>query len=249
MTRLSFALALGCVLVVGSKARAVVEAEMPLAQLVKDSQLIAVMTLEQVDHESGKGVLKLERMLQGDTLPSSIPIKLLAAAGGEGNPHDMLQRVEDGTRLVIFLSSLSPQEHQAFGYGNGSWFKLRGVGELSRLKTVFLQGEPYLRRTFHGEDADLVKLLEDSTAGSGTLPDLDEAAKPGLGPILQDAPATPEVVAVAPGQIELGPAWQIDGPAAATATKLPQYAVGFLLLVSALGLVFMLTRSLPEKAA
>lgn len=252
MPRLPFAMALGCLLLAGSRASAVVEAEMPLAQLVMDSQLIAVARLEQVDRESGKGTLRIERFVQGDSPAASIPIKLIASegSGGEGNPHDMLDRVQEGTTLVLFLSSLAPQEHQAFAYANGSWFKLRGVGELSQLKALFIQGEPYLRRTFHGDDAELVKLLDDFAAGRGTLPGLDKSAKPELGPTLHDAPP-PKVVASASNQIEIGPAWRTEGNE--LGSQLPStslnYVVAAVLLLSALGLAFLLTRSSPGAAA
>ena len=250
MTRPCFAIALACVLSAGSSARAVVEAEMPLAQLVKDSQLIAVMTLEQVDRGGGKGLLKLERVLQGDEPAAAIPIKLVAPAGGEGSPDDMLDRVGDGTKLIVFLSSLAPDNHQVIAYSSGSWFKFRGVGELNQLKLVFLQGEPYLRRTFHGDDAELVKLLADFAAGKGTLPELDKSAEPGLGPRLNEASPAPQSVAIAPDQIALGPAWQIDGEEKPAAPQDPSGAlVMAILLAAAVGLVLMMTRSSPGAAA
>jgi len=244
MTRLSFALALLMPLA-ASLALAVFEIEMPLSQLVKDSQVIAVVTLERVDQESGKGTLKLQRTLQGEQLSATIPIKLIATkeGGGEGNPRDMLDRVQDGARLVLFLASLSPQEHQAFAYGNGSWFKLRGFGELSQVKALFVQVEPNLRKTFHGDDAELAELIEAYLAGKQELPGLDSSINAELEPV-------PESIAVAPDQIQLGPAWQTEdhaGSASPSATG--NYAVAAILLAATLGLAFMLTRSSPGAAS
>jgi hypothetical protein len=248
MTRRFIVLSL--MLLAVSQARAVVEVEMPLAQLVKDSQIIAVVRLEQVDAEKARGSLTIERTLQGGNLPASIPIKLVASEEGEGSPRDMLERVSDGTALVLFLSSLSAKEHQVFAYGNGSWYKLRGVDELDRLKLMFVQGEPYLRRTFHGDAAELAKLLDNHLANTGELPGLDKAAKPGLGPRLDEASPRPEPVVLAPDQIVLGPAWQTDGDAKATSTIMPgSYLVMAVLLAAGLGLVVMLTRSLPGGSA
>ena len=248
MTRRFIPLAL--ILLAASQARALVEAEMPLGQLVKDSQLIAIAHLEQVDVEKARGSLTIERTLHRGQLPAHIPIQLVAAKGGEGSPSDMLERVSNGTRLVLFLSSLSAQEHQVFVYGNGSWFKLRGVDELERLKLIFIQGEPYLRRTFHGDDAELTKLLDNHLANMSELPGLDKTAKPGLGPRLNDVSQAPAPVAIAPDQIELGPAWQSQGVAQAASPAIPgSYVVMSILLAAGLGLVFMLTRSLPGGSA
>src|SRR5690242_12057318 len=107
MTRLSLVSALVLLSWAATGALAVFEIEMPLTQLVKDSQVIAVVTLEKVDQEAGKGTLKLQRTLQGE-LPAAIPIKLIATkeGGSEGNPRGMLDRVQDGGRLVLFLASL-----------------------------------------------------------------------------------------------------------------------------------------------
>jgi len=248
MTRRFIVLAL--MLLAVPQARAVVEVEMPLAQLIKDSQIIAVVRLEQVDREKARGSLNMERTLQGGNLPASIPIKLIASEAGEGSLRDMLDRVSDGTSLVLFLSSLSAQEHQLFAYGNGSWFKLRGVGELDRLKLMFVQGEPYLRRTFHGDAAELIRLLSNHLADMSELPGLDKTAKPGLGPRLDEASPAPEPVVLSPDQIVLGPAWRTDGDVKATSATMPgSYVVMTFLLAAAVGLSFMLTRSLPGGSA
>ena len=250
MTRLSFVTALALLLLSRSQAHAVVEAEMPLTQLVKDSQVIALARLEQVDAEKGRGSLIIERTLRGGDLPADIPIKLLGSDAGEGRPLDMLERVNSGTTLVLFLSSLSAQEHQAFAYSNGSWFKLRGVGGLDQLKLLFVQGEPYLRRTFHGETAELTKLLDSHLAGMGELPGLDKSAKAMLGPKQTEAAPVPEPVAIALDQIELGPAWQVDEDAkTASPIALGNYVVVAILLAAVMGLALMLTRSSPGEAS
>jgi hypothetical protein len=245
MPRFCSALGIGILLVLSSRASAVVEAEMPLAQLVKDSHAIAVATMGQIDREKGKGVLTIQRVVQGDPPASAIPIRLMTTEAGEGSPSDMLERVEDGTEFVLFLSSLSPTEHQAFAYSNGSWFKLRGVDQLDKLKLLFVQGEPYLRRTWHGEIVELVALLDAFVAGKGKLPEIDKSAKPGLGPALYEAPPIP-VVAAAPDQIEMGPAWRTEGDERDESSAAPgRYVAVSILLAALLGLVFMMTRSSP----
>lgn len=252
MTRLSLALALALILSVAPHARAVFEIEMPLAQLVKDSAVIAVVTLEQIDREAGKGTLKLERSLKGDPLPITIPIKLLASqqGGGEGSPRDMLDRVQDGVSLVLFLASLSEEEHQAFVYGNGSWFKLRGFGQRHQLKAVFVQGEPNLRKTFHGDDRELAELIEAHLAGRKELPELDASVHPELGPRLDETTPLPVPVAVASDQIEIGPAWQLKDDAKTVSPTGPgNYVLAVILLAAGLGLVLMLTRSSPGAAS
>src|SRR5215213_2889820 len=79
----------------GVRALAVVEAEMPLAQLVKDSQVIAVVRPEKINRERGTAVLKVERVIGGTETLSEIRLKLIAPPGGEGDPRDMLVRMDD----------------------------------------------------------------------------------------------------------------------------------------------------------
>jgi hypothetical protein len=197
-------------------------------------------------------MLIVERVLRGEEQLPTIPIRLLAAEGGEGSPGDMLERVENGTQLVLFVSHLSPAEHQVFAYGNGSWFKLRGVDEVPKLRALFVQGEPYLRRTFHGDVDQLVKMLDDFSAGTATLPALDKTAKPGLGPILHGGSTSPVAEVPIPDQVELGPAWQSDGSQAAEVapqSSIRHAAVAALLMIAAVGLLLMITRSSPEAAS
>jgi hypothetical protein len=163
----------------------------------------------------------------------------------------MVDRVEEGTKLVLFISHLAANEHQIFAYTNGSWFKLRGVDETTKLRALFLQGEPYLRRTFHGEVDRLVKLIDDFTAGTTILPELDKAAKPGLGPTLNALIPAPPAEVAASDQIELGRAWRGDGNVKASdSSKATQrYAIAGFLVAAVVGLLFMMTRSSPEVAS
>src|SRR6476620_5437623 len=103
VNRIPAIVAMAFSLAVPLRAWAVVEAEMPLAQLVKDSNVVALVTLTSVDLEKSKGTLHIERVLRGDEPQADMPVKLLAVSGGEGHPSDMLNRVEEGTKLVLFL--------------------------------------------------------------------------------------------------------------------------------------------------
>lgn len=242
MSRSPCLFALGSLLLAVSRALAVVEAELPLRQLVEDSQVVAVAKLEQVDRETGKGVLSIEQVLHGDEPLTNLPVKLVRAGNGEGSPRDMLDRVDEGTVMLLFISRISPTEHQILAYTSGSWFMLRGVDQSMGLRAVlFAQGEPYLKRTFAGEVSELATLIRDHAAGTGKLPEIDKSAKPGLGPKRDDSPPPAAVAASDFPQIELGPAWQPHSPTL-------NYAVGGLLVVAGLGLAFMLTRSSPGAA-
>lgn len=250
MSRLNCFFALGSLLLAVSRASAVVEADLPLRQLVEDSQVVAVAMLEQVDRESGKGVFAIEQVLRGDEPLASLPVKLLRAGSGEGSPSDMLDRVDEGTVIVLFISRISPTEHQILAYTNGSWFMLRGVDQGMGLRALlFAQGEPYLKRTFAGEVSELIELISDHAVGTGSLPEIDKSAKPGLGPTLHNSPPPPADIASEFEQVELGPAWtNADGSAPQSNSPTLNYAVGVLLLAAGLGLAFMITRSSPGTA-
>jgi hypothetical protein len=250
MTRLGLVLAL-CTLVLGvSPARGVVEAEMPLVQLVRDSQIIAIVRLERLDHENGKAMMAIERTLRGERFPAAIPTRLIAAAGGDGNPSDMLDRVEEGMTFVLFLAQTSSNDYQIFAYSAGSWFKLQGLSNNGRLQASFVQGEPYLRRTYRGEVAELAEMLDHFLAGTGELPGIDKAIKPGLGPTLNAASGVTQVEPPTSSQVELGPAWRIDHeqmtePSGSTFLN-GNHAVAAALVIAAVGLLLMITRSSRE---
>jgi hypothetical protein len=229
-------------LLLASRAWAVVEAEMPLAKLVEDSSVILLAKFDKVDREKGRGDLVVERKLRGEEQLATMPVKLLGAAGGEGNPTDMLDRVDTGTTLVLFIAHVSPTEDQLFAYSAGSWFKLRGTKGRQ-----FVQAEPYLRQTFHGETADLVKLLDDFTAGTGKLPELDKKVKAGLGPKLHESTTPLQATPVAADQVEIGPAWQ--DKASSPTSPISNYVVPAVLLAALVGLAIMITRSSPGGPA
>jgi hypothetical protein len=242
MQRLTASLALILSLLLSIRALAVFEAEMPLAQLVKDSHVIALVKVEKLNRERGTAILTVEKVVHGDEPLSRIPVRLIADKGSEGNPQDMLIRLDDGMSLVVFLSHLSPGEHQLFAYGHGSWFKLRGTGERDSVIGQFQQGEPYLRKTYHGDVEELVRLI----AEKAELPPIDKQAKPSLGAILFGA-AQPSPAVETTNEIELGPAWTTAAePPKKTGDSTPGYLIGSLLALAAIGLVVMLTRSLPE---
>lgn len=249
MHRLNVALVLCSLAALSSRALAVVETEMPLAKLLQDSNLVAVVKVERLDRTREQAILSVERILKGDEPLTKIAVTL-NGNGGEGHPQAMLARIDNGTRLVVFISHLSPEEHQLFAYFNGSWFKLRGTGQGETIRGQFQQGEPYLRKTFHGDGDELVRRIEDFLAGTGKLPDLDPQAQPGLGPTLHDLPALASTATSSANEIELGPAWQADGTVASAPrdNTSGNYVVAGLLAIAIVGLVVMLTRSLPGGA-
>ena len=249
MHRLNVALVLCSLAALSSRALAVVETEMPLAKLLQDSHLVAVVTVERLDRTQERAMLSVERILKGNEPLTKIAVTL-HGNGGEGHPQDMLARIDNGMRLVVFISHLSPEEHQLFAYSNGSWFKLRGTGKAETIRGQFQQGEPYLRKTFYGEGDELVQLIEAYIAGTGKLPDLDPQAPPGLGPTLHDLPALPSTATSSVNEIKLGPAWQADGAIASSPRDdtSGNYVVAGLLAIAAVGLVVMLTRSSPGGA-
>ena len=96
MTRRFIVLAL--MLLAVPQARAVVEVEMPLAQLIKDSQIIAVVRLEQVDREKARGSLNME---SGGVLSHGAIVARefgIPAVAGIANVH---RRLQSGQRLKV----------------------------------------------------------------------------------------------------------------------------------------------------
>lgn len=169
---------------------AVIEALTPLAQLERDATAIAVVKVQTLDLDKQTTVLTLERTITGELSPPRVPIRL--PGDNQGVPTDMLERLEVGQRLVLFVTE-TQTPLIGYAYTRGSWFQILGTRDGERVRWQFTHAEPYLRRTFRGETAQLVALLEAAAAGQGTLPAPTQDDKPGLGPkIDRAAPATIE---------------------------------------------------------
>ncbi len=219
-----------------SPALAVFEVEMPLATLVAKSETIAVVQVEKFSREQERATLVVERLLKGSNLER---LPLLLRGDGDGNPLDMLARIENGTQLVLFLAPISPTEEMIFAYTEGSWFKLRGVPAGGIVRSQFVQGEPYLLKSYAGKVDPLLELI----VNKGELPPIDSAIKPGLGPTLF-ALAEPQPSDETTAEILLSPTWLGEQAAPkATASPWRDYTVAALLTLATATLAFLLTRS------
>jgi hypothetical protein len=155
-------------------ALAVIEALTPLKKFRADATAIVSVKVEKLDLEKQTAVLTVEKLIAGEFNSTRIPLRL--AGDSDGHPTDMLDRLEAGQRLVLFVTE-TPGQSIGYAYTRGSWFQIIGTRDGERVLWQFTHAEPYLRRTFHGETHELVKLLQSAK----DLPEPEEKEKPGLG--------------------------------------------------------------------
>ncbi|MFO0825771.1 MAG: PQQ-binding-like beta-propeller repeat protein [Gemmataceae bacterium] len=113
----------------------------------------------------------------------------------------ILERLDPSRKVVIFAVKQNGL-YDAMAFVEGSWFSLQGTPDPADPKIVrwaFLHGEPFLRRTFKGTTAEMVKVIEDGLANKAKPPKANEDEKPGYGPAVERRSAGKgEVDGVAP---------------------------------------------------
>lgn len=156
----------------------------PLAELIEDSDCIAVGRAVAVDIPRMRAALHLEETLKGEA-----PYRWLAlnvAPGGWGHPTAMIRRLGPGQPLLCFAARIK-NRHVLLGYSNGTWFQITAPHapeemDADRLSWSFTHIEVYLRRTFHGSTAELEQIVREVLAGRRKAPAPDPAVRPGMGP-------------------------------------------------------------------
>ena len=163
-----------------SAALGVIEAELPLAKLVADSDAVVVLKVDGIDATRPGAYFTLERKLAGKVAIERLAV--LLSGEKERYPKDLLDRLAVGDSWIAFVTE-SEGLWMALAYSEGTWFHMTGrTDETGKVRWRWKCMEPYLRRSFAGTNADLEKVLADHFAGKGKLPPVDPKAKPGLGP-------------------------------------------------------------------
>jgi hypothetical protein len=223
-------------------ALAVIEALTPLKKFQADATAIVSVKVERLDLEKQTAVLTVEKLIAGEFNATRIPLRL--AGDSDGDPADMLDRLEVGQRLVLFVTE-TPGQSIGYAYTRGSWFQIIGTRAGERVVWQFTHAEPYLRRTFHGETHELVELLR---AGKD-LPEPDEKEKPGLGAKIDrtaEAVAEPELLPdlVAPPETSGEPVI-VSSTVTETIDNRPWYVFAATILIGLAGIVYLRMRGGP----
>jgi len=192
--------------VASGTAQAVITRLTPLAEVLETEHYIFVARVTRLDAGKPLAVFQVVRALKGE-----LPFQQLAVnmsgddeAKKANDTQTILDRL-DSRRQVVFFVSKRGKRYQAMAFVEGSWFSLQGFEEDAgkAVRWAFLHGEPYLRRTFAGSSAELIRIIEDGLAKRAAPPRPDEKAKPGYGP-----PASEDKPDKSAGSgARLGPRW------------------------------------------
>jgi outer membrane protein assembly factor BamB len=179
-------LAVPALLAIGGAAFAIIEAPLPLAAILIDSDFIAVGKVEKIDGEIPQVIVTVQEDLKGKA-----PVRRLAIhfkgdddAKKFGHVPQLLKRLAPELPVILFASKRD-KNYTSFAYTNGTWFRIAGQKSGDDVAWRLMHGEPFLRRTFKGTTAELKQLVIDDLAGKGKLPKYNKKEKPGFGPEIE----------------------------------------------------------------
>jgi outer membrane protein assembly factor BamB len=186
--RVSALLALPLLLLVASPAPAVIMKLTHLSEVLEGDDYIFIATVDKLDPDKPLAVFKVEKKLKGEVSFERIPVNMTGneEAKKHGDTKTIFDRL-DSTRKVIFFVSKRGKKYNAKAFVEGSWFSVQGTEDETDkvVRWAFQSGEPFLRRTFKGTSAELVKVVEDGLAGKAKPPLANDKEKEGYGPAVE----------------------------------------------------------------
>jgi outer membrane protein assembly factor BamB len=185
--------ALGALALAGTPARAVIEALIPLEDLInKQSQLVFTAKVDKIDPDKPSVVLEAGDALKGKVPFTRLPVNLTGDDYAKEHKHtpQLLKRLAPKLEVVFFVVKRE-KRYVALGYTNGTWFQMTAEEGAENPVWAFTHCEPYLRRTFKGTTAEMLTTVKDSVAGKAKAPKPDADEKPGLGPEVEEKKPEP----------------------------------------------------------
>src|SRR5580698_885354 len=187
--RLAFAfLALALLALTAGQAGAVIMKLTPLAEVLETEDFIFVGVADKIDAAKPSVTFKFEKNLKGEAPFERLPVNMTgnAEAVKNNDTKTILERL-DNTRKVVFFVSKRGKKYNAMAFVEGSWFSMQGTQDDTDkvVRWAFQNGEPFLRRTFKGTSAELIKAVEDGLAKKAKPPAPDEKEKPDYGPAIE----------------------------------------------------------------
>ncbi|HSQ55885.1 MAG TPA: hypothetical protein VLM40_09065, partial [Gemmata sp.] len=187
-------LAFAVLLLVTPAAPAVIQKLTPLAEILENDDYILLATIDKLEPEKPLAVFKVEKVFKGKPAYERIAVNMTGSeeANKSGDRKIIFDRL-DPSRKVVFFVGKRGKNHNAKVFVEGSWFSVHGTEDPAdkTVRWAFLNGEPFLRRTFKGTTAEMVKTIEDGLAGKAKPPAPNEKEKPGYGPAVGKKPEEP----------------------------------------------------------
>jgi outer membrane protein assembly factor BamB len=190
----STALAVFTLLLAATAAEAVITKLTPLAEVLESDQYIFVAKADKLDPDNKDrptATFKLDKKLKGEPPFERLPVNMTGDDEGKkaGDTKTIFERLDTARQLVFFVRKQG-KIYNAKVFVEGSWFSIYGTldDDGKTVRWAFLHGEPFLRRTFKGTSAEMVKTIEDALAKKAKPPEPDEKEKPGYGPAVAKEP-------------------------------------------------------------
>jgi outer membrane protein assembly factor BamB len=200
----------------------------PLADVIKGTPVIATARVETLESDRPAMMLVIDEALKGRPTQKRMPVLLKGDAGAikRKETPQLLKRLATKLPVVLFIRERK-EDRTAFAYTNGTWFSLDGVQVEREVRWSFSHLEPYLRRTFKGTTAEMVKTIRDGLSGKRKPPDVDKTEKPGLGPeVAPEKKAEAEAPFASPSRAVI-PTVLVGGPLAMLAMLFPAVFAGW----------------------
>jgi hypothetical protein len=214
-------------------AEALVTRLTPLADVLSESPIIVVTKVESLDPDRPAMMLVVDEVLKGKAAQKKLPVLLKgdSRAIKRKEPAQLLKRLATKLPVVLFIRARTvegKEVHDAFAFSNGTWLSLQGVKVDGEVRWSLSHLEPYLRSTFKGTTAEMVRTIRDALSGKRKPPAVDKKAKPGIGP--EVPPEEKKSAAVAPLEspsYAVIPTVLVGGPLAMLAMLFPAVFAGW----------------------
>jgi outer membrane protein assembly factor BamB len=182
------------VLLSATAAHAVITKLTPLAEVLESDQFIFVAKVDKLDPDNKDrptATFTVGKKLKGEPPFDRIPMNMTgnATAKKAGDTKTIFDRLDASRELVFFVAKAGDKAFDARVFVEGSWFSAYGTldADGKTVRWAFQNGEPFLRRTFKGTTAEMVKTVEDALSKKAKPPEPDEKEKPGYGPAVEKA--------------------------------------------------------------
>jgi outer membrane protein assembly factor BamB len=186
--RLPALLALPVLIIAAGFAPAVIMKLTHLSEVLEGDDFIFVATVDKLDPEKPLAVFKVEKKLKGDPSFERMPVNMTGNEESKkaNDTRTIFDRL-DPSRKVVFFISKRGKKYNAKAFVEGTWFSVQGTEDETDkvVRWAFQSGEPFLRRTFKGTTAELVKVCEDGLSGKAKPPLANEKEKEGYGPAVE----------------------------------------------------------------
>jgi outer membrane protein assembly factor BamB len=221
------ALAALALLLATAAAQAVITKLTPLAEVLESDQYIFVAKADKLDPDNKDrptAVFKLDKKLKGEPPFDRLPVNMAGDDEGKkaGDTKTIFDRL-DASRELVFFVRKQGKIYNAKVFVEGSWFSVYGTldEDGKTVRWALLHGEPFLRRTFKGTSAEMIKTVEDSLAKKAKPPEPDEKEKAGYGPAVEKPKKCEDGVAGSPALFAVIPSFVLVGPLAIVAALFP----------------------------